>query len=135
MQDPIVLMWARRLGATIIYTPLDGPGDCEPLTRTIRINLSATPIEQRCTGMHELGHIYHGHGLSGIVTPSMEEQADWWAAEQLISDLMLEDAIEIGRDPREVAEILNVDEHTLTARLGLARSTRPGLTLVASRGI
>ncbi len=135
MQDPIVQAELYRLDATYEICDLGNiAGDCDLLTRRIRINIG-TPVEQRCTLMHELRHIELGHAPTGdpAVDEAMEVEADRWAAVKLITDTMLAWALGFGRDRREAAEMLQVDPNTLDARIGAIPIVRhSGLFLVGS---
>ena len=139
MQDPIVCAELYHLGATLIVTALPGiVGDCDLTTRVIRVARGMTPAETRCTIMHEAGHLALGHIPTGDDHDDerMEEEADAWAAEKLISDSQLDWALCVARDRREAAEMLQVDPETLDARIGTIPITcHSGLVLVGSKAL
>lgn len=134
--DSIVLMEARRQGVGIVLSSqITEPGKLLRWMDQVYVvvDLAATPAEQRCTAMHELGHNALGHCPAETEDDyqAMELAADQWAAERLITDEALDDALEIARDTRELGEILMVDPNTLNARLGPARTQRSGLILIS----
>lgn len=139
MQDPIVCAELFHLGATLIVTALPGfVGDCDPLTRVIRVAQGMTPAETRCTIMHEAGHLALGHVPTGEdhVDDLMEAAANRWAAAKLITDSQLDWALRVARDRREAAEMLQVDPETLDARVDSIPVTRhSGLVLVGSKAL
>lgn len=122
MLEPLIAAHVWQQGATVQYVPLDDAGDCDLRTRVIRVSDELTPVEGRCTIMHELGHLAMGHIMTGDADADavMERLADDWAAERLITDVELQWALARGRDRREVAEMLRVDMGTLNARLSPA---------------
>jgi hypothetical protein len=128
MSDPMAIVLAQyhRLGATYEVVDLgDKSGDCDVFKRHARANIHDTPVVVRCTLMHELRHIERGDIPTGNpdLDAPMEAEADRWAAEILISDVMLTWALNNGRDERERAEMLGVDPATYEAKL-LAAATR-----------
>ena len=98
---------AERLGIRVRSgTPPSGWwGVYDHQRKLITLNPQLSPIQYRCTLMHELGHAHYGH--QGV-TSKQESQADRWAAHQLLT---VDDILEHARTElhtQELAALLGV---------------------------
>ncbi|MFD2757066.1 ImmA/IrrE family metallo-endopeptidase [Gulosibacter faecalis] len=79
--------------------------------RLITLRHGLTPIQERCTLAHELGHAFHQHSHSDEHT---ELQADRWAAGQLITvDTVVDCALVYPDHPERWCTELEVTPHML----------------------
>lgn len=125
MLDAITFAELHHLRARVVFCELasGNAGESDVRARIVYVSAHLTPVEARCTVMHELAHIALQHtdftGDDARDAP-YEAAADEWAAERLIPDTVLAHARDRARDDREMAEHCGVDEHTMAARLRVA---------------
>ena len=87
--------------------------------RTVWLDERLSPAERRSTLAHELVHAERGDVPCGdpCLDARQERRVDREAARRLIAVEALADALRWTRDPREVAELLDVDVALLAARI------------------
>jgi hypothetical protein len=129
MLDAIVHAEMHRLRARVIFCELasGNAGESDVQARTVWVSDRLTPVEARCTVMHELAHIDLQHVVTGDpdLDGPLEDAADEWAASRLVPAVVLAHARDVSRDDREMAEHCGVDENTMTARLRVADGRIP----------
>ncbi|WP_404285400.1 ImmA/IrrE family metallo-endopeptidase [Glutamicibacter arilaitensis] len=98
---------ATKLGIKVrsASPPLGWWGVYDHTKKLITLHPDLSPVQYRCTLMHELGHAHYGHqGVTG----KQEAQANRWAAHQLLS---LDDVMEHAKTElhaQELAALLGV---------------------------
>ncbi len=128
MHHQIVLAELRRQRIQLVIMPFQdgGVGECDFNTRTVRASWDLSVAELQSTIMHEIAHIVLDIFPTDdpVRDAEIEDRCNEWAAEKLIPDAMLADALETARDEREVAERLGVDENVLAAKLRMKPQER-----------
>ena len=91
--------------------------------KEILINSTQGQQRGRFTLAHELGHIVLNHGIrkwkeyasyvGGNSDKPIEEEANAFAAGMLIPGFMLKSAVQRTKDPRELAKLFDVSEHSI----------------------
>lgn len=126
---------ARHAGVHVEPLPADAPdgfsGDYTPADSSgaplIRYNASHSPLRQRFTVAHELGHHAHGHGLSfrddkksNFASTSYdpaEVAANHFAAELLMPSIVVEHLIPQVNSIKDMAMRFQVSEVAMIYRL------------------
>lgn len=128
IEDLIAL--ASRLDVRVGWVRLNGEaGRWVPDRGLILIDSRLSPLEERCTLAHELGHAFHRHPASGSSGPraDVEAQADSFAAMLLISEAAYRRAETLVgcSHPGALAEILDVDARIVEARQRILDTSLP----------
>ena len=100
--------------------------------REVYVDLRLSPIEQRCTLAHELGHAYHGHHLCEERSGA-EDQADTFAAQLLIDPDLYASLERAGLSHHDIAEEIGVTEELLHVFMQRCLTKVDGVTYVHAR--